>query len=64
MYPGYLEAVRRYFTKVFELLTPLQSVYGGPIIAFQIENEFAHYFKDLQDGKKYMSFLYKVRGSW
>ena len=60
-YPGYLEAVQRYFAKVLELLGPLQSVNGGPIIAFQIENEYADYFRDLNEGRKYMSFLYKVR---
>ena len=60
-YEPYLTAVNRYFTKLFKILVPLQSTYGGPIIAFQIENEFAHHphTSDL-DGQEYMFALYGV----
>ena len=60
-YEPYLSAVSRYFKKLFKILVPLQSMYGGPIIAFQIENEFAHHphTNDL-DGQQYMIALYDV----
>ena len=60
-YEPYLTAINRYFTKLFKILVPLQSTYGGPIIAFQIENEFAHHphTSDL-DGQEYMFALYGV----
>ncbi len=60
-YPPYLEAVDRYFEKVFEVLSPQQSVFGGPIIAFQIENEFAQYHEVVtENGIEYMKHLYNV----
>ena len=63
-YPPYLQAVKRYFTRLFEILVPLQSAYGGPIIAFQVENEFSHYTGTSRaDGKEYLRFLYQVRQS-
>lgn len=63
-YLPYLGAVQRYFRKLIEVLEPLQAAYGGPIIAFQIENEFSHYayapgYGDA-DGSAYMKSLYKV----
>ena len=62
-YHGYTEAVRKYLTKVFEVLVPLQSSYGGPIIAFQLENELAHYPQELEESQKYLHFLYTVSSS-
>ena len=59
-YPPYLEAVRRYFTKIFEILVPLQSAYGGPIIGFQVENEYAEYY-NASAGLPHMKFLYQVQ---
>ena len=60
-YQPYLAAVGRYFTKLFRVLVPLQSTYGGPIIAFQIENEFGyHPHTTDQDGQDYMVALYDV----
>ena len=61
-YPPYLQAVKRYFTRLFEILVPLQSAYGGPIIAFQVENEFSQYTGTSRaDGREYLRFLYQVR---
>ena len=61
-YEPYLIAINRYFTELFKILVPLQSMYGGPIIAFQIENEFAHHphTSDLE-GQEYMFALHGVR---
>lgn len=63
MYPGYIHAVQKYFRKLFEILIPLQYSRGGPIIAFQIENELADYlYHDRTGGLEYMQSLHKV--SW
>ena len=52
---------REYFTKVIRILEPLQSSYGGPIIALQIENEYAMYGDmNSNDSQNYMKFLYQV----
>lgn len=45
-YPPYLEAVDRYFDRLFEILVPFQSTHGGPIIAMQVENEYGGYGND------------------
>ena len=55
-YPPFLVAVSKYFDRLFGMLNPLQASRGGPIIAFQIENEYLYYGKD----KKYMEELYHV----
>ena len=55
-YPPFLLAVSKYFDRLFGMLNPLQASRGGPIIAFQIENEYLYYGKD----KKYMEELYHV----
>jgi len=58
-YPPYLKAVDRFFNKLFEILVPLQfSRRGGPIIAFQIENEYASYSDKLSS--EYMAHLRDV----
>ena len=60
-YPPYLHAVKHYFNRLFEILVPLQSAFGGPIIAFQIENEFTQYGGTPRgSGKEYLRFLYQV----
>ena len=60
-YQPYLSAVSRYFTELFKVLVPLQSMYGGPIIAFQIENEFAHHpHVTVAEAQEYMTSLYHV----
>ena len=66
-YPPHLHAVERYFNRLFEILVPLQSAFGGPIIAFQIENEFAHYSYSpttMPSKKKYLRFLHHVSQQW
>ena len=50
----YLHRVERYFTKLLPIFVPYQhSKSDGPIIAFQVENEFGHYDHDVE----YMTFL-------
>ncbi len=57
----YMNAVEQYFKQLFEVLLPLQSAYGGPIIAFQLENEYgAVSLDDDAMGKDYMAFLFQV----
>ncbi|KAH3705218.1 hypothetical protein DPMN_080285, partial [Dreissena polymorpha] len=46
-YPRYIEAVERYFCHLLPLVRDLQYSKGGPIIAFQIENEFGSYSTDV-----------------
>ncbi|KAG5864889.1 hypothetical protein JTB14_031307 [Gonioctena quinquepunctata] len=36
----YMKFVKRYFNELFRTISPLQFTKGGPIIAFQIENEY------------------------
>ncbi len=57
----YMNAVEQYFRQLFEVLIPLQSAYGGPIIAFQLENEYGAVSVDDDMGKDYMTFLFQVR---
>ena len=60
-YQPYTVAVQRYFTELFKILVPLQSSYGGPIIAFQIENEFAYHPQaTVLEAKDYMRKLHDV----
>ncbi len=58
----YMDAVEQYFRQLFDILLPLQSAYGGPIIAFQLENEYGSYSLNGREsmGKDYMTFLYQV----
>ena len=56
-YAPFLSAVARYFDHLFEILNPLQASYGGPIIAFQVENEYLSYSND----KEYINEIYNVR---
>lgn len=55
-YPPYLEAVKKYFTKLLSQLVPLQISNNGPIIAIQIENEYGGFGTD----KNYLKFLEKT----
>ncbi|KAL9963399.1 hypothetical protein ACROYT_G026909 [Oculina patagonica] len=43
MYPPFVEAGDRFFKKLLPIVAPLQYSKGGPIIAFQIENEYGSY---------------------
>jgi beta-galactosidase len=54
-YPPFLRAVDRYFKALLPRLAPLQISRGGPIIAFQVENEYGSYGND----KEYLKFLEK-----
>lgn len=38
----FMKYVQRYFNKLFPILKDLQFTSGGPIIAFQVENEYAY----------------------
>ncbi|XP_019876813.1 beta-galactosidase-1-like protein 3 [Aethina tumida] len=38
--PTYMKYVRRYFSMLLPMLAALQFINGGPIIAFQVENEY------------------------
>lgn len=61
MHKEYVNAVELYFRQLFEVLVPLQSAYGGPIIAFQLENEYGGYeIINNREGKEYMTFLFQV----
>ncbi|XP_015755395.1 PREDICTED: beta-galactosidase-1-like protein 2 [Acropora digitifera] len=57
-YPPYLAVVDSWFKKLCKILVPLQFSYGGPIIAFQIENEYASYSDRLSS--EYMVHLRNV----
>lgn len=58
MYTPYILAVDRYLKKMAEILAPLQYSKGGPIIAFQVENEYGGYSEDLSS--EYMIHLRNV----
>ncbi|GAA4837205.1 glycoside hydrolase family 35 protein [Saccharopolyspora rosea] len=45
--PPYRELVDEWFGTLLPKLTPLQATRGGPIIAFQVENEYGSYGDDL-----------------
>lgn len=44
--PRFLGYVKHYYKKLFEILAPLQIQNEGPIILFQIENEYGYYGED------------------
>ena len=47
-YKPFLDAVDDYYKELFKILTPLQITKGGPIIMFQIENEYGAYGEDTE----------------
>ncbi|VXB95766.1 Beta-galactosidase [Arthrobacter sp. 9V] len=51
--PGYLAAVSSYMEAVLALVVPRQITQGGPVIMFQIENEYGAYGSD----KAYLQHL-------
>ncbi|XP_033641124.1 beta-galactosidase-1-like protein 2 [Asterias rubens] len=53
MYPLFVDAVDKYFDQLLPLVAGLQHYRGGPIIAFQVENEYGSYGSD----KQYMTFI-------
>lgn len=42
----YLQHVRDYYEKLFEVIAPLQITKGGPVIMMQVENEYGYYGDD------------------
>ncbi|KAL5497548.1 hypothetical protein EMCRGX_G014039 [Ephydatia muelleri] len=58
-YDPYQFVVKRYIAQVMRILGPLQASYGGPIIAFQIENEYMFEYSRTRD-KKHFLFLHDV----
>ena len=45
-YQPYLNHVAEYYDKLFQIITPLQINYGGPVILMQVENEYGYYGSD------------------
>ena len=45
-YEPFLNHIRAYYKKLFEILKPLQVNYGGPVILMQVENEYGYYGDD------------------
>ena len=45
-YQPYLDHVAAYYDKLFEIISPLQINYGGPVILMQVENEYGYYGSD------------------
>lgn len=58
MHPAYIHAVDNYFNKLLPMFVPLQFSYGGPIIAFQVENEYGSFGEKLS--VEYMMHLKKL----
>ncbi|MGV9365271.1 glycoside hydrolase family 35 protein [Amycolatopsis sp. NPDC003731] len=51
--PKYLDAVREYLTKVYEVVVPHQVDRGGPVLLVQVENEYGAF----GDDKRYLKAL-------
>ena len=54
--PIFMSAVARYFGQLAPILAPRQLVHGGPIILFQVENEYGAYGSD----KDYLRQLVQI----
>ncbi|XP_033833057.1 beta-galactosidase-1-like protein 2 [Periophthalmus magnuspinnatus] len=52
-YPGFTDAVNKYFDQLIKKVVRHQYSFGGPIIAVQVENEYGSYAKDTD----YMTFM-------
>jgi beta-galactosidase len=52
-YPGFIEALARYFAETIPRIARLQLSAGGNVIACQIENEYGYYGND----RRYLEFL-------
>lgn len=55
-YHGYQEAVSRYFKQLIPMAVKYQFSNGGPIIAFQVENEFGSFSSEIE----HLLFIKKV----
>jgi len=45
-YEPFLNHIADYYDKLFEIISPLQINYGGPVIMMQVENEYGYYGSD------------------
>jgi beta-galactosidase len=52
----FLEKVRAYYTKLFEVVRPFFSENGGPVIMLQVENEYGSF----GDDRKYMEAVKQI----
>lgn len=58
---NFMKPVKRYFETLLSLLVPLQFTKGGPIIAFQIENEYGNVKKpNMPIDTKYLENLKEI----
>ncbi|HIU76089.1 MAG TPA: beta-galactosidase [Candidatus Pelethocola excrementipullorum] len=53
MNPSFLNHVKQYYEKLFEVIAPLQITRGGPVIMMQVENEYGYF----GDDKSYMEYI-------
>ncbi|AQP52896.1 beta-galactosidase [Vagococcus penaei] len=54
--PNFIAYVERYYSRLFDLLTPLQWNKNGPIILLQLENEYGSYGND----KTYLAEIHRI----
>lgn len=59
-HPQYLDRVDKYFEKLMPLLAAFSHLRGGPIIAFQIENEYGSYGNET----KYLQVIKNTFDNW
>ena len=52
-YPPFLQHVKEYYEKLFEVIAPLQITQGGPVILMQVENEYGYF----GDDKSYLNYM-------
>ena len=52
----YVNLVEEWLTKIFKKVHRFQYSHGGPVIAFQVENEYGNYNED----PKYLSWLKNI----
>ena len=57
----YLDAVARFFHVLLPKLTPLQTTHGGPILMFQVENEYGSFGGD-HEYMQWLLDLYRKEG--
>lgn len=53
MNPTFLNHVKQYYEKLFEVIAPLQITRGGPVFMMQVENEYGYF----GDDKSYMEYI-------
>ena len=52
-YPPFLQHVKEYYEKLFEVIAPLQITRGGSVILMQVENEYGYF----GDDKSYLDYM-------